>query len=255
MVTAEELAGIPLFAALGENERARLCRVAADITLMPGEYAAHEGDDRALFVLLEGRIEPVKHTDGIERVVGDRQPGDIFGEFPIVFGTVFPVGFRAAERSRVIRIEPEDYHAVAAIAPEVGKELGRLAAHRMSGLRGLQGLAADPPPPRAIVVGHRWDAACTELRRFLDRNQVTFKWLTSETPDPAKAWGGPIPAEDDWPAIRVIGGKTVIRPHFRRVAELLDLGTQHKLRLKLRSPAMARMPVRGRPRPYGLKAR
>ena len=125
----------------------------------------------------------------------------------------------------------------------------------MSGLRGLQGLAADPPPPRAIVVGHRWDAACTELRRFLDRNQVTFKWLTSETPDPAKAWGGPIPAEDDWPAIRVIGGKTVIRPHFRRVAELLDLGTQHKLRLKLRSPAMARMPVRGRPRPYGLKAR
>ena len=226
VITADEIAGIPLFAALGDDECERLCRVAADITLMAGEYAANEGDDRALFALLEGLIEAVKQTDGIERVVGQRHPGEIFGEFPIVFGTVFPVGFRAADTSRVIRIEPEDYHATAAVAPEVGKELGRLAAHRMSGLRGLQGLAADPPPPRAIVLGHRWDAGCTELRRFLDRNQVTFRWLTPDTPDPAEVWGGPLPAEADWPAIRLIGGKTVVRPHFRRVAELLDLGTE-----------------------------
>ena len=124
--------------------------------------------------MLEGRIEAVKLVDGIERVVGERQPGDIFGEVPIALGTVFPVGFRAAEPSRVMRIEPRDYHAVAAAAPDVAKEVGRLASHRMSGARGLQGLAAEPPPPRAIVVGHRWDAACTELRRFLDRNQITF---------------------------------------------------------------------------------
>jgi thioredoxin reductase (NADPH) len=125
-----------------------------------------------------------------------------------------------------MRLEPEDYHAVAAVAPDVGKEVGRLAAYRMSGLRGLQGLAADPPAPRAIVLGHRWDAACTELRRFLDRNQVTFRWLTPDAPDPAAVWGGPLPSQSDWPAIRVIGGKTVVRPQFRRVAELLDLGTE-----------------------------
>lgn len=226
MVTAEEIGRIPLFAALGENERERLGRVAADVVLVAGEYAANEGDDRALFALLDGRIEAVKQTDGIERVVGQRYPGEIFGEFPIVFGTVFPVGFRAAETSRVMRIEPNDYHAIAAMVPDVGKEVGRLAAHRMTGLRGLQGLAADPPPPRAIVLGHRWDAACTELRRFLDRNQVRFKWLTPETPDPEEVWGGPLPAEDDWPAIQVIGGKTVVRPRFRRVAELLHLGTE-----------------------------
>jgi thioredoxin reductase (NADPH) len=125
-----------------------------------------------------------------------------------------------------MRLEAEDYHAIAALVPEVGKEVGRLAAHRASGLRGLQGLAADPSPPRAIVLGHRWDAACAALRRFLDRNQVTFKWLTSETPEPERVWGGPLPSEDDWPAIRVIGGKTVVRPQCRRVAELLALGTE-----------------------------
>src|SRR5215217_7740338 len=225
VVTTEEIGQVALFAALDDAQRERLGRVAADITLRPGEYAADEGAERALFAVLEGRIEPVKHVDGIARVVGERLPGDIFGEVPIVLGTVFPVGFRAAEASRVMRIEPHDYHAVASVVPELAKEVGGLAAHRMTGSRGLQGIAAEPPPPRAIVVGHRWDASCTELRRFLDRNQVTYKWLTPES-DAADLWGGPLPADGDLPAIRVVGGKTVFRPQLRRVAELLGLGTE-----------------------------
>src|SRR5918995_4884851 len=186
--------------------------MAADIGLAPGEYAAHEGDERALFALLEGRIEPVKLVDGIERVVGERHPGDVFGEVPIVLGTVFPVGFRAAEPSRIMRLEAHDYHAISSVVPDVAKEVGRLAAHRMGGSRGLQGLAAEPPPPRAIVVGYPSDASCTELRRFLDRNQITFRWLTPDAPEAEDEWGCALPAEADLPAIRVIDGKTVVRP-------------------------------------------
>ena len=84
MVTAEEIAGVALFAALDAAQRERLSRVAADISLAAGEYAAHEGGERALFAVLEGRIEPTRLVDGIERVVGERHPGDIFGEVPIV---------------------------------------------------------------------------------------------------------------------------------------------------------------------------
>jgi thioredoxin reductase (NADPH) len=226
MVTADEIAAVPVFAALPPAERERVSRSAADVSLVPGEYAAHPGSERALFAVLAGRIEAVQLIDGIERVVGERNPGDLFGEVPIVLGTVFPVGFRAAEQSRVMRIEPHAYHAIAAAAPEVEVEVGRLARHRMTGTRGLQGLAAEPPPPRALVIGHRWDAACAELRRFLDRNQVSFKWLTPDMADAEESWGGPLPAEADWPAIRVINGKTVVRPRLRRVAELLDLGTE-----------------------------
>jgi thioredoxin reductase (NADPH) len=225
MVTADEIGAIAIFAALGPADRERLCRAAADITLAPGEYAAHEGSERALFAVLEGRIEPVKVVDGIERVVGERRPGDIFGEVPLALGTVFPVGFRAAETSRVMKVEAHDYHAVAAVVPDVGKEVGRLAGHRMGGSRGLQGIAADPPPPRAIVLGHRWDASCAELRHFLERNQITFRWLTPDASDAVEHWGGPLPADGDWPAVRVVDGKTVVRPQLRRVAELLGLAT------------------------------
>jgi thioredoxin reductase (NADPH) len=229
MVTPEEIGQVPLFAALDEAQRGQLSRVAADISLGPGEFAAPQGSEPALFAVLDGRIEPVQRTEGVERVVGARDPGEIFGEVPITLGTVFPVGFRAAVPSRVMRIEPRDYHAVASTSPGVAKEVGRLAAHRISGLRGLQGLAADPPPPRAIVVGHRADPACGELRRFLTRNQVTFDWLSPDAPASLERWDGPLLADGDLPAIRVVGGKTVIRPPLRRVAELLDLGTEPEL--------------------------
>jgi thioredoxin reductase (NADPH) len=226
MVTAQDIALVPLFAELDLDTSLNLARAAADVRLLPGEYAAEEGAGRALFAVLEGRIEAVKATEGIERVVGERHPGEIFGEVPITLGTVFPVGFRAAEPTRVMRIEPRDYHLLAARQPHVGAEVGKLAADRMSGTRGLQGLAAEPRPPRALVIGHRWDADCAGLRRFLDRNNITFKWITGDTPVAEEEWGGPVPPEADWPAIRVVGGKVVVRPQHRRVAELLDLGTE-----------------------------
>jgi thioredoxin reductase (NADPH) len=226
LVTKEEIGAVAIFASLGPAEREQLARAAADISLAPGEYAAHEGDERAIFAVLEGRLETILTIDGVERAVGERHPGDIFGEISIVLGTTHPAGLRAAEKSRVMRIEARDYHAVAAVAPDVSKEVGRLARYRMGGSRGLESIAADPPPPRALVVGHRWDASCAELRRFLDRNQVSFEWLTPDTPDAAAKWGGQLPAEDDWPVLRVIDGKTVVRPQLRRVAELLGLETE-----------------------------
>jgi thioredoxin reductase (NADPH) len=226
VLTPEEIGSVPLFAALDDAQRAQLSRVAADISLVAGEDAAPEGSERALFAVLEGRIEPTRVVDGVDRVLGERHPGEIFGEVPIALGTVFPVTFRAAVDSRVMRIEARDYHAIAAQVPDVGKEVGRLAAHRMSGARGLQGLAADPPPPRAIVMGHQWDSWTSGLRHFLDRNQVSFKWLRPDEPDVEGSWGGPLPSERDLPALQVVDGKTVIRPQLRRVAELLGLGTE-----------------------------
>src|SRR5215471_2225789 len=226
MVTAEEIAGIEVFAMLDSEQQARLARSAADVILASGEYAANEGDDRALFAVLEGRIEAVKANDGVDRVVGERLPGDVFGEVPIVLGAPFPVGFRAAERTRVLRIAPAEYHLIAAVDPIVSKAIGALAQFRMTGDRGLQGLASQAPPPRAIVVGDRSDPACTQLRHFLHRNQISFSWVRPDAPDAADFWEGPLPAETDCPAIRLADGRTVMRPQLRRVAELLGLDTE-----------------------------
>jgi thioredoxin reductase (NADPH) len=65
LVTAEEIAGVSIFADLDSADRERLARASADITLADGEYAANPGDQRALFALIEGSIEAVKIEDGI----------------------------------------------------------------------------------------------------------------------------------------------------------------------------------------------
>jgi thioredoxin reductase (NADPH) len=226
VVTADEIGEVTIFAGLDEVARERLSRVAADISLMPGEYAATEGSERALFALLDGHIEVIKLIDGIERKIGERRPGDIIGELSIVLGTVFPAGFRATERSRVLRIEPHDYHAVVALEPDIAAQLGKLASHRMEGASGLLSLAAEQSPPRAVVVGDRLDPACTDLRHFLDRNQISFAWIQPDDPDATDQWGGPLPPEDDLPVIRTDDGRTVVQPQTRRVAELLGLGTE-----------------------------
>ena len=174
--------------ASGPAEREQLARVAADISSRRASTRRTEGSERALFVLLEGRIEagqagrrdrarPRRASSGRDLRRGSDRPRDRV-----------PGGFRAAaEAARVMRIEPKDYHAVAAL--EAGPREGDRPArgHRMGGLRGLQGLASEPPPPRAVVIGHRWDPACRELRRFLDRNQITFRWAP---PDDAGCGGG-----------------------------------------------------------------
>ena len=225
MVSAEDIAAVQLFAGLDASEREQLCRVAADISLVPGEYAAHEGDERALFAVLEGRIEPVRLVDGIERVLGERHPGDVFGEVPIALGTVFPVGFRAAEPSRVMRIEPHDYHAVAAVAPDVAKEVGRLAAHRMAvraGCRASRQTRRRRAPSWSGIAGMRPARSCgassTATRSASSGSR--------RTPRRRRTVGRPAAGRGGLPAIRVIDGKTVVRPQLRRVAELLGLGTE-----------------------------
>jgi len=224
VVTSREVAGIEIFALLSTEQQERLARSAADVVLVPGEFAASEGDDRALFAVLEGRIEAVKAVDGGERVVGERLPGDVFGEVPIVLGASFPVGFRAAERSRVLRLTPTEYHLIAAEEPVVAKAVGALAQLRMTGERGLQGLAAVASPPRATVVGHRWDPDCTRLRQFLHGNRISFSWVQPGAAG-SEEWEGALPPDAELPAMRFADGAIVARPQLRRVAELLGLDT------------------------------
>ena len=210
MVTTDEIAELPLFAALSAADRDRLSRTSADISLAAGEYAVHEGDERALFVVLDGKLEVVKLVDGIERVLGERLPGVIFGEVPITLGTPFPSSFRAATPSRVMRVEAQDYYAVASAAPELAVNVGAIARKRIGG---LQEVTAEPAQPRAVVVGHRTDGDCLELLRFLDRNHITFELVAPDS-------------EDEWPTVRVPDGTTLVRPRLREVAELLGLQTK-----------------------------
>src|SRR5829696_7164807 len=139
MVTAEEIGAVKFFAPLDKEGRERLSRVAR-----AGRVRGARGL-RARALCRARGPDRTRQARRRYRACRRRAPsGGHIRRVPLALGTVFPVGFRAAEKARVMRVEAPDYHAVAAHEPQVAKEVGRLAAHRMSGSRGLQGIAADP---------------------------------------------------------------------------------------------------------------
>src|SRR5262249_18396374 len=144
MLTLEDVAAIPLFASLGRADLQHVVEAAADIHLRSGEYAVNEGEERAFFAVISGKIEVTKKMQGVEKTIGWRLPGTVFGEVPITLGTAFPGSFRAAEPSRVLRLDARQYYAVAAAAPQVAVAVGALARERLGR---LPGLAPQPPTP------------------------------------------------------------------------------------------------------------
>jgi thioredoxin reductase (NADPH) len=221
MLTVDEVAAVPLFSGLAEADLQSLARTSADLHLSAGEYAVHEGGERALFAVLSGKIEVVKTFDGIQRTLGWRVPGTIFGEVPIALGTPFPGGYRAAEPSRVMRVDIQQYYAIAASSKDISLKLSALARERLGG---LQSIAAEAPKPRAILVGQRWDTACGDLRRFLARNQISFNWLTPDAPELSTLWPQARPPGDG-PTVRLADGQVVDRPQVRDLANRLGLQT------------------------------
>jgi len=227
MLTIDEIRAVPLFSKLAEPELELLARSSADIHLGAGEYAVHEGaTDRALFAVLSGKMQVVKLFDGVERTLGWRAVGTIFGEIPIAIGSPFYGGYRALEPSRLMRVEARDYFMIAAAAPEVSSTVSALARERIGG---MQGISADPPKPLVTMFGERWDPACVDMRRFLSRNQISFEWVTPDTPGLQTLWSGPRPEKGDCPVLRLADGRVLRQPKTRDVAQLLGLQTSAQL--------------------------
>lgn len=220
MFTIDEVRTIPILSGIPAVDLDRLAKSAADIQLVAGEWAVHEGDERAFYAVISGKIEVVKLFDGVARTLGWRVPGTIFGEVPLALGSPFPGGYRASEPSRVLRLTAEQYYIAAAAAPEFARQMGALARERIGG---LQKISEEPPKPRAKILGYRWERACGDLRRFLARNQISFEWITPDTPDLEARWPGPRPADNDCPVVRLADGPELKQPASRDLARLLGL--------------------------------
>lgn len=226
MFTTDEVRAIPIFSAIPESDLERLAKSAADIQLAAGEFAVHEGDERAFYAVISGKIEVVKLFDGVARTLGWRAPGTIFGEVPLALGSPFPAGYRAAESSRVLRLDTRQYYAVAAAAPDFALKMGALARERIGG---LQKISEESHKARVKILGHRWDNACSDLRRFLARNQITFDWVTPDASDLAAKWPGSRPADSECPVLRLADGPELRQPKARDLARLLGLQTSASL--------------------------
>lgn len=211
MITSDELTAIPLFADLTPDQLDFLARSVEDIHLQPGEFAGHEGDERALFVIVDGLIELTKEVNGVDRVVGKRRAGEMFGEVPMMHSTKLPASPGAAVASRVLKIDDKTFFKLAGMAPQVASVVGSSALMRIGQLKEL---ATETAPPDMTVIGPLVDPRVHEVRTFLGRNRLTYE--TINTDDPANAER--VEGHDRFPVVELADGTRLVAPTVREIA-------------------------------------
>ena len=148
MITVDELAKVPLFAPSAKRNSTTLRRVPVeDIRLVTGEYGGHEGEARALFVMIEGKTELTKVINGVETVIAIRLPGELAGEIPITLSTPLPASMRAIEPSRILKLDAKVFHTLAAMAPQDSGHRWRGGAATHGNAQESRVAAAGPADP------------------------------------------------------------------------------------------------------------
>jgi len=215
VITVDELTNIPLFSALAEKELEYLASSVEDIRLIPGEYVSHEGEERALFVVVEGKAEITKVVNGVERVIATRLPGQLIGEIPMTLSTPLPASCRAIEPSRILKLSVKVFYTLAAMTPQVSATVGAAALELIPYLRNE---AARPLEPVMHVIGPRLDPGVHAVQSFLHRNQILFDVLTPDDPSLAARTGERAGVGGPYPVVQLKDGTRLVAPTMREIA-------------------------------------
>lgn len=222
MITADLLTKVPLFAATPVEEREEIARHLADLHLQEGEWLLQEGETPAFFVLLEGRMEVLKRIGDQDQRLNIYVPGDYFGEVPLLLGAPSLASLRAHEASRVARLEPEDFRELIATCPVLSEELVRTMTKR---IQYIQRLSVEAPAAQVIVAGSRWDVACHDVRDFLSRNHVSYRWVETGGASIFDEPAAELRDGESYPLVISAEGARLSSPSFRALAKHVGLQT------------------------------
>lgn len=223
MITPAELIDIPLFAALSHAALSRVAVRAADIHANAGEWIVHDGDPAYFWALLAGEVEAVKLLGGEARQVTTFDPGEYFGEVPLMLGGAAFVGLRALKASRLARVEPNDFHAMITESPAAGALLAQTLVRRVNFIRDAYTASEIT---QATIIGDRYDFACHDIRDFLARNQIAFEWLDPSDPIDAGCIPQTVVDAARYPVVVLPDKRVLDAPSLRELACALKLQTE-----------------------------
>jgi thioredoxin reductase (NADPH) len=81
------------------------------------------------------------------------------------------------------------------------------------------------PVPETKVVGHRWSARCSEVREFLARNQVPYRWYNSDEPEGQRLLEAAQTDGLSLPVVITPNGDPLVEPSDTELASRVGLAT------------------------------
>ncbi|MBI3241221.1 MAG: cyclic nucleotide-binding domain-containing protein [Chloroflexi bacterium] len=129
---------LPLFADLPEADLRELYQRAEPMALAAGEWLMREGESGdALFVILEGGIEITKRSGGQEVALALREPGEVIGEMALLEHAPRSASGRAAQDTRLLKIDSNAFRQVLMTSPTAALALLRTANMRLRSTEAL----------------------------------------------------------------------------------------------------------------------
>jgi thioredoxin reductase (NADPH) len=221
MITVDHLRGMKLFESVPQHELQQIADRAADIDLAESDWLISEGEVPSFFGCLSGRLQVLKGAGSDQHILIEYEPGDTFGELPLLLDAPSIASVRALQRSRVFRLDAADFRALILSCPVLSSKLVTTMTSR------IRNLQRDVLKEKAhvTIVGPRWDLECHDVRDFLFRNHVAFAWLDPTDADAAARVPAALRDAPLYPVLLLADGAHLVAPSRRTLAEAVGLNT------------------------------
>ena len=131
MISPAEALAVPLLAAIAEPLRERIVARAADVRVSEGEWFLFEGDPAAFWIVIEGEVEVTSEASGRMEQMTTFDPGEFFGEVPLMLGAASFRSCRALRPSRLMRLDRADFHMMVAESKEASAIIAQTVVRRV----------------------------------------------------------------------------------------------------------------------------
>ena len=133
MEMIKNLASIPLFQGLPEEQIEDLAMIVVDQAFSRGQIIFSEGDEGAGFYLVNsGRVKIFKlSSEGKEQILHIFGPGEPFGEVSLFAGQNFPANAEAMEKSRIFFFPREAFAGLIKKTPSIAMNMLGLLSIRL----------------------------------------------------------------------------------------------------------------------------
>ncbi|MEH2182646.1 ATP-binding protein [Nostoc sp.] len=147
MLCVEELINLDPFQQLPKERLQWVCDRTQTVELSAGDVLSHEGDPICrLFILVKGKINITRRSEGVEIPIGQHEAPSYFGEIPILTDEPAPVTMRALTNCLIYEMEGEDFRKLLHECRDFERMVFRIMQRRVRGLesfiRGREKMAA-----------------------------------------------------------------------------------------------------------------
>ncbi|MBN3922900.1 ATP-binding protein [Nostoc sp. NMS4] len=147
MLCVEELINLDPFQQLPKERLQWVCDRSQTVELSAGEVLSHEGDPVCrLFILVKGKINITRRSEGVEIPIGQHEAPSFFGEIAVLTDEPAPVTMRGLTNCNIYAMKGDDFRKLLHECRDFERMVFRIMQHRVRGLesfiRGREKMAA-----------------------------------------------------------------------------------------------------------------